>query len=423
MRRIVASYLDSIRNEISIDTHLYDLLSILPKDYGYIPRPTRATLLFKGRRSFILKFRFGFPFLWLAIGPLLYFYKLLIYSFKKAKVFFSEIESVDSIKNNSSLFMLFSTRALSVFESSGIKVKSRLFITVPWIPLEVPGKAVCIIKCLSCKTILLAYIYSIISLFFIFKQGRLRFWILQSYTAFEWFLVFFTLRELKNKDFYCAEHYDRWAVLLDKVVCENREFGDDSLSLTIFQHGFLGGLSIKQGGSLSKLIIPYRLCGVSSIWVYDAQSKNYFYENILDVNLAAKGIACAYFSPGLVLSDVGSDHVNDMAKILIIGNTICDDFHLELLNHLKFINIVIYYKPHPLNPASVKIRDQSWLFIKNPQFFPKVDLVVTYPSTLELEYKLNGIGSIMHSLDEPVKSAEGFARDISDFLTNKGFKV
>jgi hypothetical protein len=96
------------------------------------------------------------------------------------------------------------------------------------------------------------------------------------------------------------------------------------------------------------------------------------------------------------LTEVPSD---GRIKILFVGHSICLDLHIHLFNELKSAHsIVTFYKPHPTEKIEKRILEQNWKLISDKHFFPKVDFLISYNSTLTIEYQNLGIESIVHPI-------------------------
>ncbi|VFR63380.1 hypothetical protein BRI9_2927 [plant metagenome] len=52
---------------------------------------------------------------------------------------------------------------------------------------------------------------------------------------------------------------------------------------------------------------------------------------------------------------------------------------------------------------------QQWQLIDEPDHFPAVDMLISYPSTLAVEYETVGVRSLLHPLDFPVDKARVLA--------------
>ena len=87
-------------------------------------------------------------------------------------------------------------------------------------------------------------------------------------------------------------------------------------------------------------------------------------------------------------------------KIFIIGNLVCYQLHKRFIKSLESnSNVILYYKPHPSNLVYMENK-KNCINIKDVQYFPDVNVVVSYDSTLLDEYTKLGYFCIRHSLDE-----------------------
>ena len=77
-------------------------------------------------------------------------------------------------------------------------------------------------------------------------------------------------------------------------------------------------------------------------------------------------------------------------------------------------NFEIYYKPHPKAPMSASMETLEWKIIKEANIFPRVDLLVSYPSTLVIEYETAGIPASVHSLDASIDELTQFVEKIKN---------
>ena len=58
-----------------------------------------------------------------------------------------------------------------------------------------------------------------------------------------------------------------------------------------------------------------------------------------------------------------------------------------------------YYKPHPTAHMSESMRQLGWSIIDNPSMFPAVDLLISYQSTLVVEYAGSGVPAAVHAIN------------------------
>ncbi len=205
-----------------------------------------------------------------------------------------------------------------------------------------------------------------------------------SFLAFEWLILFFKLNKVKSKRIHSFDHYDRFAVCVDSVSYFARK---NHLEYNFHQHGdFHSDLNFS---------LPYRLKFVANAFLNDSENSLFFFNNcVLDKPIKKERIYLVNNS--FYLTDLPNDF---RFKILIIGNAYCINFHTKIINSLiSKSNLTIYFKPHPndyIYPKSI----QNLQVINNKDFFPKVDLVFSYNSTLLSKYINLGVDYIMHELD------------------------
>ncbi len=235
---------------------------------------------------------------------------------------------------------------------------------------------------------------------------------LQTYTGINWFLTYFAIRKLNPKKLFTAEHHDRWAVLLD-FIAENKK-SDDDFVFSIVQHGlehestYSAMRMTRYGGGTG---LPYKIKNADVIYVYDDIQLKIIKNNILNAN---KKPHIKYFKVKLILHDVGT---NKKKKILSVGHPFW--YELQLFIYLKLSKIVdfeFYYKPHPTTVVSEGIKNAGWFIIGDKDFFPNVDFLISYPSTLVIEYKELGIYSFVHALNENKDEFSRIAENVIRFI-------
>lgn len=187
----------------------------------------------------------------------------------------------------------------------------------------------------------------------------------------------------------CVDHFDRWAVILDYIAGGNK----DRLSFGVIQHGTLG---CEEGLPFS---LSYKLRNISFLYYFDSGSLTAFKESVIAKGVRYKEIK---FSNAISLRelDVGSFNV------LIVGHDICLEFHMELAKRMIGNDKLcrVFYKPHPTQKISPTKVYPGWLLIKDRCFYPKVDFVVSYPSTLVSQYEEYDIKVLVHPIE--IKPAE-----------------
>jgi hypothetical protein len=240
-------------------------------------------------------------------------------------------------------------------------------------------------KYLKLSDYFLAYIFSLISIFYLLYKLKNKTDILQAYVAFEWFLVYLSLNRLKKgaKKVYFANHYDRWAVMFDQLFKDKE--------VVLIQHGILP----------DNLQLDYKLENINTIYYYDDKSKILFKKmfNLNSINFEKLTLS-------LILSDIKSNK----KTILIIGQPHSIDIEIDIISELKN-KYEIYVKPHPLFSREKYKSIKDINIIEDRNFYPRVDLALCYESTLGLEYEASGV-NVLWWKDYDIKS-------IYDLVKNK----
>ncbi|HHH1038101.1 TPA: hypothetical protein ACPZP3_004610, partial [Yersinia enterocolitica] len=272
------------------------------------------------------------------------------------------------------------------------------------------NKFICtdIYSLLTFSEVFFCFISSCLAFNILRKNQSTKKWILQSYTAFPWFIGRVALSKLDGH-FYMNDHFDRYALLIDSAA---RKLSKDSnrIKLTLVQHGILCASNNSLGFVEFPIKIRYRLQAVTTLYAYDTESEKAFKNSILS-HTCGLFTEVKYFKPTIQLTKV--THAVDKFRILFVGHPLAESIQLNLYSLL--INsseevFFILYKPHPTTGHSKMVEQQTWSIIKDNDFFPEVDVVISYPSTLAYEYQLQGIKVITHAFSEsPSKIRQIFA--------------
>lgn len=216
----------------------------------------------------------------------------------------------------------------------------------------------------------------------------------QSYAVMSWMMTWFTLIKLKPSKIYTSEHHDRWAVLIDSYV--GLSSTQQKCNFSLVQHGKeyeqtyvkMEEISAEEG-------LPYRLRNVNKLYLYDKNQLMIFKDRILSKSNCVD-LEVIYISAklGLVALDL------EVKSILIVGHSFCEAIHTKLYqDFLKFKKFKVFYKPHPTVIASNFAKSLAWEYIEDKNYFPRVDLVISYPSTLVDEYEAEGVKVIVHDFN------------------------
>lgn len=387
--RLICDYLRAVRNEIVVDVQTFELAGLNPACFGKFPRPSRWVNKAKG---FAILFRILH---WLIL-PFWYFIGPLVFSLQ-CKAMRTKFQPAGEFRfDDAGQVLGFSIRAVDIIHSRHIDPVPKQWLELPWLPLSnLPtGAEVLSVTALLNETDIersLALARSAHRAL----QGRrgVSGWGLQTFTAWRWFLVRLAVDKLPGP-LLTVEHFDRWAVLVDGSVRRTRNH-EPTRRLTVMQHGSVNALNSPRGLGLR---LPTRLSSVSHIRVYSAADADVFKEEILSSRCASGELEVSFYNPFVTLLDLKTD--DGSPSILFVGHPLCETAHRALLQALLQVGVFqLFYKPHPANPASSQIRDLPWSVVEGRSVFPRVDLLISYPSTVVSEYATHEIPAVVHTFE------------------------
>jgi N-acetyl sugar amidotransferase len=407
--RFLADYLAATRNEIAVDEMLLRMAHVTPRQVGYLPRashwlsravraPLLTHLVWQAGRG-----------LWLAGGALAYFTSELI---KFAGLRMS-VPSARGLPLTGGAVLGFSSRAGDVLDSERFPWLPSAWLTCPWAPQHaLPRDAIelPLMSLVTGRDLRQAFGFAAAATYALARDPLRSRWVLQSYTAFRWYIVRCAVDRLGG-NLVTTDHFDRWAVLVDRSIRARARPQHTSARLVVVQHGALGGLgrtSDKQGG----LIIPTRLARVASLHAYNTEEENAFRRAVLTRACGGPALRVAYFSPTISL--VG-EAPSDRPRLLFVGHPLCEGFQQAVYAAIRqTLDIDAFYKPHPLAPMSAAIAAGDWKIVDNARDFPRVDLLISYPSTLVIEYEGAGVAASVHPLDSALDALPAFLEQTLD---------
>lgn len=411
--RLVVEYLLATKNEIEIDKRAYDFFHKPPKKFGGMPRPTKWLPLVTRLPWLFGILCKGMLFVWRWGGGVLFNTAEFFRFWRYARSCAAPATQI-SAENYG---LGFSLRAFDVVNSAAQPGDSFLWVTVPWArPVSSPQvrAQIDVFSLLNVHDLLRSFVLANVATSRLAKGCDTKGWALQGYTAFRWFAVRQALGKLTGV-FWTAEHFDRWAVLADALVASQKREGMGS-SLALVQHGAVQahGFGVGQHRNSFPYSLRYRLKAVDSLNVYDEANEHVFRSHILALHPQGPGPKVSYFKPQLSLTALAADGV---LSVLFVGHPVCEDLHLYLLTRLAGLGeIRFFYKPHPTAGVSAKARSAGWGFIDDAAVFPKVDWLISYPSTLVTEYDSKGIPAFVHAIDLLPKDADVFLSRVQEAL-------
>jgi hypothetical protein len=407
MRRY-ADFIGATKNEIAVDEMLFCMAGTNAENMGYLPRPPKW--IGYGRRFPVITYSLSLlaRYFWVLGGSSIFFiiqFILACVSLGRYKA--EKIGNID----HSGFVLALSSRVGDIVNSKIIPDLPSVWITMPWVALShVPENSRCIniFSLLSRKELWTACRNAMVATSLLRNRKRTFFWILQSYTAFRWFAVRIVLEKLSGR-FIMAEHFDRWAILVDSVVlAHNSKNKNNKKELILVQHGAVD--NIDEGGRSSDLRLFRKLRCVNELYVYGTAAENAFKARLLSPGCVRREVKVSYYKPEI---DLKMHQEGEGLKVLFVGHSLCEELHAYIFTCLaRELEFFAYYKPHPLAPMSEGIGTIGWMVIDEKRYFPVVDLLISYPSTLVDEYSGAGVPAMVHPMNLLKKDADDFVRSV-----------
>jgi hypothetical protein len=396
---------------------IYQVAGVDPTQLGFFPRPSKWINFGRRFPRFIYVVWWAVRWAWVFGGGYVFFFLQFFAAWLRT----SRIdENRSDILSDSGYVLALSSRVGDIVHAEHIEYVPTTWITMPWAPLNrtpVGVKCLDVFVLLNKVDIWRAFRYAILATHVLQKRKRTSQWILQSYTAFRWFAVRIAVDKLSGR-LVMAEHFDRWAILVDSSVQAKKyrlDFDPNARrrDLTVVQHGALGSIGENnKSGSAPTLQLHTRLRAVTKICVYNTQAEQAFKSDVLSPACVRRGIDVSYYNPGL---DLRVDPEYRGLKILFVGHVLCEELHRYIFRSLaKDYEFRAYYKPHPTSPMSHLMRDLPWKLIGDAGYFPVVDFLISYPSTLVVEYAGAGTPSMVHPMNLAPEKSDDFLKSIRD---------
>ena len=394
--RQIVDYLMATQNEILIDQYAMRLVKNSPDVIGYIPRPAkwlRYGLKFPTFTRLMSSFA---RHIWFFGGAAAYFLAQAIPRMWSAPA--------TAIILKGGQVLALSTRVGDIVDPEHFDNTQSSWITLPWAPLKRYVQNVHYVDAFTLVTrreLWQAWRDALTATYVMASRDRSSKWVLQSYTAWQWFVVRAAVDKLPGP-LLMTENYDRWAVLVDSSVWSKKfghknEFPLQRKELILMQHGSVQGLSGSAVSEAPELKLRRRLRAVTRLHVYGPDEERAFKENIISEACVRRGIEITYFTPSIELKNLVSEK---LPRVLFVGHPICENLHLKILESLQIeYEFAALYKPHPTASMSKRMNSPSWSIIKESDQFPVVDLVISYPSTLVAEYSAHNIPAAVHPID------------------------
>lgn len=262
----------------------------------------------------------------------------------------------------------------NVMNATGLKLDDIIIVKFPSGKFKYPNyKRISIFSGVDFTDILKSYFYSFEMIFYMKKKFAKRDFLLRAYSSFEYFLCFFFTNKSHISNIYIFDNLiDRFAYLHGGL--EHK---------TIFiQHGIVNEkLKIKKIGKVDyayyineeeKDICEKTLFNNKPRFTYMKQS---------NFNLSSNKLL-----------------KNGFKNILLICNMLFFDKEKNIINSFSKMKLNLYIKPHPnsLIDSYEKLTIGNNLVLLEREDFPKVDMVISYHSTLATSYKNYGVEVLMY---------------------------
>lgn len=200
-------------------------------------------------------------------------------------------------------------------------------------------------------------------------QTRLRFkYVFRTFNSFEFFLTYYVLRNIPDTVTLCfCNQMDRWAILFDNAPQINR---------ILFQHGI----------EMPTANWPVKFEHTDTVYVLSTKESELLFRAAFKVRPTHVYV----LKPTIALTKMAEDR---NFKILIVGfpGYLRFDKEKAIVESFNREGFTVYLKPHPGKEDMTTYlnleKEYSHCKIILEKVFPDVDVVVSYRSTLAVEYE------------------------------------
>lgn len=403
--KLCDDFSEASKNQSAFDLFYYDFHDVSAVDYGFLPRPSlwlnkNCLVLAVLRQSKVL-----IRFVWRYLAYIYFFLKLVVFLFRRGGWLGVECAC-------STVMLATCKRSIDVaMQSQSILNDNVVFMAVPGFRDSKSSRQVDAVSVLSGGELIKCFFIACNIHFNQVRRSGER--LFQSYTALDWVVTFCALSKIRPRRIIIADHHDRWAVLVD-AYCGERNNSEGRIELVLVQHGLEFGNTYERMMDLGLSGgLPYKLKNLSVIYTYNEIQLEVFCRYIISSQFDGVPLTSRFYTYSLPISEIDIEG----CSILIVGYARCERFHVELYSKLsRLAKFECFYKPHPTLKPSPLVVGAGWVVIDDKDFFPKVDLVVSYPSTLVGEYRCAGITVIEHDFDAGSDNVEALVDSILPML-------
>lgn len=379
MNRICKLFVETYKNDSFINR--YELLKGSTLGHLYIARLSFIPRSLSESKIVCFAIKLFFPFVFLFV-ILSYFAKSIVKITLSKKTIISE----------SNVFLLMSNALLKAVHRCNIPIENAVCLRLDGIDVKFDTcNDVGVYRLVSVKECVRAFFYSfcVLPYTYQYNDGEC---ILLSLNCYKWFLYYFAANTIPSTStIYFCNQKDRWSLLADALPHNSKVLIQHGTELLIHPSPSILGCSLHiQNIDSWVMNMPYKLSSISKVYSFTEKEGIGIKCSILDCN---PEFVCSGY--GLSLSHIESV----MPKVLIISlSSVYAEREESIVNMLSKYNITIIVKNHPTQNPEVyyKLGDKYHFIFINEMIFPDADLVISYDSTLALEYQSLGIDVIYH---------------------------
>lgn len=238
---------------------------------------------------------------------------------------------------------------------------------------------------LSMFDVLRAYLLAVLATFLSLRITKFKY-LMRNYSAFEYCLTYIYLQKIPRTTTICfCNQMDKWALLFD----------NSTLNKILFQHGI----------ETPSANWPHKLKNIETVYVLSLPEA----ECLFKASFERKPSNIYVMNPTINLTAVDTTKYN----ILIVGFPGYGFFDKESIVVETFSQApyCVYLKPHPGKEDMTKYKEladahKNYCKLILDQTFPDVNIVVSYRSTLAVEYQAYNKRVLLYneySIDEIIK--------------------
>ncbi len=262
-------------------------------------------------------------------------------------------------------------------------------------------KTVGIENCLCYTSYFKALIYSSLASIYLFFKNGINGGV-YNFISFDFFLMYVFLDKLPdNTNIFFNNQKDRWALLFDSFNNLKKHLIQHGTNKIILKHKNANKF-IGFDGTYYYLNMPFKLNDIDFLYGFTEEEVKYL---LLGEQKVKNNIEIKIIGYPLELTSIDDKKIEDKKTVLIIGyHKLYFENELKLLKILNDKKYFVFLKPHPVLDYNIyeKLSNQvNFKLIKERNFYPKVDIVFSYSSTLAFEY--NDVGIRVVYYDDIIK--------------------